>query len=92
VIFPELEALAGKPGFTGSAPGGPSRWSSERSAAWTPLKPELVVEVRYDQVTGGHFRHGTRLLRWRPDKAPRQCGFDQLESEAAPERLLAVIG
>jgi ATP-dependent DNA ligase len=86
-----LEAMASEPGFTGSAPGGPSRWSGERSTAWTPLKPELVVEVRYDQVTGGHFRHGTRLMRWRPDKSPRQCGFDQLKSEAAPERLLAEI-
>jgi ATP-dependent DNA ligase len=87
-----LQALAGEPGFTGSAPGGPSRWSDERSTAWTPLKPELVVEVRYDQVTGGRFRHGTRLMRWRPDKAPRQCGFDQLRSEAAPERLLMEMG
>jgi len=87
-----LEALAGGPGFTGAAPGGPSRWSTGRSAEWTPLKPELVVEVRYDQVTGGRFRHGTRLLRWRPDKAPRQCTCDQLKSEAAPERLLAELG
>jgi ATP-dependent DNA ligase len=86
-----LEALAGEPGFTGSAPGGPSRWSGDRSTAWTPLKPELVVEVRYDQVTGGRFRHGTSLLRWRPDKAPRQCTCEQLRSEAAPERLLAAL-
>ena len=84
-----LEALAEEPGFTGSAPGGQSRWSTGRSADWTPLKPELVVEVRYDQVTGGRFRHGTRLMRWRPDKAPRQCALEQLKSEAAPERLLA---
>ena len=88
----QLEALAGGPGFTGSAPDGPSRWSTGRSAEWTPLKPELVVEVRYDQVTGGRFRHGTRLLRWRPDKAPRQCTCEQLRSEAAPERLLAEMG
>ena len=87
-----LEALAGEPGFTGSAPGGPSRWSTGRSAEWTPLKPELVVEVRYDQVTGGRFRHGTRLMRWRPDKAPRQCTCEQLKSEAAPARLLAEMG
>jgi ATP-dependent DNA ligase len=87
-----LEALAGGPGFTGAAPGGASRWSTGRSAQWTPLKPELVVEVRYDQVTGGRFRHGTRLLRWRPDKAPRQCACDQLKAEAAPERLLAELG
>ena len=65
-------------GFTGDAPGGPSRWSTDRTAAWTPLNPELVVEVAYDQVTGGRFRHGTRLVRWRPDKAPRQCTMEQI--------------
>jgi ATP-dependent DNA ligase len=73
-----LEALREAPGFTGNAPGGPSRWSTERSGAWEPLRPELVVEVRFDHVTGDRFRHGTKLLRWRPDKAPRQCTFDQL--------------
>ena len=73
-----LEQLIEAPGFTGRAPGGPSRWSTERSGEWQPLRPELVVEVRYDQVTDGRFRHGTTLLRWRPDKAPRQCRFDQL--------------
>ena len=73
-----LEQLVAAPGFTGRAPGGPSRWSTERSGEWQPLRPELVVEVRYDQVTDGRFRHGTTLLRWRPDKAPRQCTFDQL--------------
>jgi ATP-dependent DNA ligase len=87
-----LETLAGGPGFTGDAPGGPSRWSDGRSAEWTPLKPELVVEVRYDHVTGDRFRHGTKLLRWRPDKAPRQCTFEQLRAEAAPERLIARLG
>src|SRR5262249_20691323 len=64
----QLEALVEPPGFTGSAPGGPSRWSTARSAAWSPLKPELVVEVRYDHVTGDRFRHGTGFVRWRPDK------------------------
>ena len=44
----------------------------------TPIKPKLVAEVRFDHVTGGRFRHGTSFLRWRPDKAPRQCTFDQL--------------
>lgn len=78
-----LEALAPGPGFTGSAPGGPSRWSTERSAEWTPLRHELVVEVRYDHMTGGRFRHGTKLLRWRPDKAPAQCGYDQLDNAGA---------
>jgi ATP-dependent DNA ligase len=86
-----LEALAGGAGFTGDAPGGPSRWSDGRSAEWTPLKPTLVVEVRYDHVTGDRFRHGTRLLRWRPDKAPRQCTLRQLRAEAAPEALLAKL-
>jgi len=83
----ELEALIEPPGFTGSAPGGPSRWNTERSMAWEPLKPELVVEVRYDQVTGRRFRHGTGLLRWRPDKDPRQCTFEQLAPELRPSEL-----
>jgi ATP-dependent DNA ligase len=73
-----LEALREPPGFTGRAPGGPSRWNTERSGQWEPLKPTLVVEVCFDQVTGDRFRHGTRLLRWRPDKAPRQCTFAQI--------------
>jgi ATP-dependent DNA ligase len=73
-----LEALAGPPGFTGDAPGGPSRWSDERSSQWTPLRPELVVEVSFDHVSGGRFRHGTRLLRFRPDKAPDQCRQEQI--------------
>jgi ATP-dependent DNA ligase len=83
-----LETLKGPPGFTGRAPGGPSRWSTERSGEWEPLRHELVVEVRYDHVTGDRFRHGTKLLRWRPDKAPHQCTFDQLEHEARPGKLI----
>ncbi len=73
-----LKKLRKPPGFTGDAPGGPSRWSTERSAEWEPLKPELVVEVRYDHFSGGRFRHGTKLMRWRPDKAPAQCKYDQI--------------
>lgn len=83
----KLEKLVEEPGFTGNAPGGPSRWNTERSMAWEPLKPELVVEVRYDQVTGRRFRHGTGFLRWRPDKDPRQCTFDQLAPELRPSEL-----
>jgi ATP-dependent DNA ligase len=75
----KLLKLEGGPGFTGDAPGGPSRWSTERTGAWVPLRPELVVEVAYDQVTGGRFRHGTRLVRWRPDKSPEQCTFEQIQ-------------
>jgi ATP-dependent DNA ligase len=73
-----LERLIKPPGFTGNAPGGPSRWSTKRSTEWEPLKPELVVEVEYDHFTGGRFRHGTTFVRWRPDKAPRQCTLDQV--------------
>jgi ATP-dependent DNA ligase len=87
----KLEALTGGAGFTGKAPGGPSRWTTDRTAEWTPLKPELVVEVRYDHVTGERFRHGTRLLRWRPDKAPRQCTFEQLQAEASAAPMASEI-
>lgn len=80
----KLEKLISPPGFTGDAPGAPSRWSSQRSTSWQPLKPVLVAEVLYDHVTGGRFRHGVRLLRWRPDKAPRQCTFEHLQSRYPP--------
>jgi ATP-dependent DNA ligase len=79
----KLEKLIAPPGFTGRAPGGPSRWSTERSTEWEPLKPKLVVEVEYDHFTGGRFRHGTKLLRWRPDKAPRQCKMEQVSQAGA---------
>ena len=85
----KLKALIGPPGFTGNAPGGPSRWSTERSGAWQPLKPKLVVEVCYDHFSGGRFRHGTRLLRWRPDKSPRQCLLDQVKQKKA--NLMALL-
>ena len=89
-LTPKLEKLIKPPGFTGSAPGGPSRWSTERSTAWEPLKPSIVVEVGYDHVTGDRFRHGTKFLRFRPDKAPRQCTFEQI---SRPEgRLLELLG
>ncbi len=74
----QLQALEQPPGFTGRAPGGPSRWSNGRSTDWHPLRPELVVEVQYDQVSAARFRHGTTLLRFRPDKAPAQCLLDQI--------------
>lgn len=76
----KLEPLIQPPGFTGNAPGGPSRWSTERSGEWQPLKTKLVVEVQYDHFTGGRFRHGTRFLHWRPEKKPKQCSFEQLNS------------
>ncbi|MFN2385171.1 MAG: ATP-dependent DNA ligase [Thermoanaerobaculia bacterium] len=90
-LTPQLEALVKPPGFTGNAPGGPSRWSTERSGDWKPLAPKLVAEVQYDHFTGGRFRHGTRLMRWRPDKAPRQCTMDQVarRRRKSPLELLA---
>jgi ATP-dependent DNA ligase len=87
-----LEKLIEPPGFTGNAPGGPSRWANARSMEWQPLRPELVVEVRYDQVTGRRFRHGTALLRWRPDKAPTQCTFEQLAPELRPSEIAELFG
>ena len=87
----ELEKLIEPPGFTGNAPGGPSRWATDRTAEWQPLKPTLVIEVLYDQVTAGRFRHGTRLLRRRPDKTPRQCTCDQLAHPLTPAELKQLI-
>jgi ATP-dependent DNA ligase len=80
-ITKRLEKLKRPPGFTGQKPGGPSRWSTERSSEWEPLAPKLVVEVKYDHFSGGRFRHGTSFLRWRPDKPPRRCTIAQVEQE-----------
>jgi ATP-dependent DNA ligase len=87
----KLESMVEPPGFTGQAPGGPSRWSTDRSAEWKPLRPELVVEVQYDHFTGARFRHGTKFLRWRTDKAPHQCTMRQVrfESQVPIENLVA---
>jgi len=85
----KLEALIEPPGFTGSAPGGPSRWSTERSTEWEPLATKLVVEVQYDHFSGDRFRHGTKLLRWRPDKKPEECTSRQVKKESqSPLTLL----
>ena len=83
----ELEKLVEPPGFTGKAPGCPSRWATGRSTEWQPLRPQIVVEVLYDQVTGDRFRHGTKLLRRRPDKAPKQCRMQQLRHALSPAEL-----
>jgi ATP-dependent DNA ligase len=85
-----LETLVEPPGFTGRAPGGPSRWSTERSGEWQPLRNALIVEVRYDHFSAGRFRHGTSFVRWRPDKAPAQCTFEQVQRE--PTALLDILG
>ncbi len=86
-LVKKLKPLIRPPGFTGSAPGGPSRWSTERSEQWEPLQPRLVVEVEFDHVSDGRFRHGTRLLRWRTDKSPKQCRMDQIEIKAGASVL-----
>jgi len=85
----KFEALRKPPGFTGNAPGGPSRWSTERTGEWEPVAPNVVVEVAYDHFTGGRFRHGTKILRWRSDKDPRQCTMDQVEHREG--KLLALL-
>jgi ATP-dependent DNA ligase len=85
----KLERFKGGSGFTGKAPGGPSRWSTKRSTVWVPLEPELVVEVSYDHVSSGRFRHGTSLLRWRPDKAPEQCTMEQIRQKKS--RVLELL-
>jgi ATP-dependent DNA ligase len=84
-----LRSFATDRSFTGKTPGGPSRWSTRRSPEWQPVKPKLVVEVSYDHFTGGRFRHGTSILRWRPDKKPSQCTMDQLAQKiVSPATLL----
>jgi ATP-dependent DNA ligase len=75
----KLEGLIHEPGFTGNAPGAPSRWATERSTEWKPLLPKIVVEVSFDHVSDHRFRHGTKLIRFRPDKSPRQCTMEQLD-------------
>ncbi len=77
-----LEALIEPPGFTGAAPGGPSRWSTERSTEWQPLAAKLVAEVQYDHFSGHRFRHGTKLLHWRPEKRPENCTIHQVQRES----------
>ncbi|MBI2769436.1 MAG: ATP-dependent DNA ligase [Burkholderiales bacterium] len=66
-------------------PGGKSRWSAGKDLSWEPLRPELVCEVKYDHMQGRRFRHATHFVRWRPDKPPADCGYDQLEVTTAYE-------
>jgi ATP-dependent DNA ligase len=82
-----LKPLVEAPGFTGAAPGGPSRWRRAENAQWFPVKPKIVVEVSFDHVTARRFRHAARLLRWRLDKAPAQCTMDQLINPTEPSGL-----
>ena len=79
----KLEQIRAKQSFTGNAPGAPSRWSTKRSSEWVPVRPKFVVEISYDHFSGGRFRHGTTIVRWWPDKKPRQCTLDQLKTPAS---------
>jgi ATP-dependent DNA ligase len=90
-LLKKLTPLVEPPGFTGAAPGGPSRWNAGVEKEWLPLRPQLVAEVRYDHFTNGRFRHGTKFLRWRPDKSPRQCTMAQAKQEAKVP-LLSLAG
>lgn len=83
-LVKKLAALQDGPGFTGKSPGGPSRWNNGQPSEFVSLKPKLVVEVQYDHLSNGRFRHGTKFLRWRPDKAPKQCTFEQLKVMKKP--------
>ena len=88
-LLDRLRPLHADASFDGRAPGGPSRWNRGKSTAWQPLRPELVLEVAFDQVTALRFRHGTRPLRWRPDKAPRSCDLAQIAGGDRALRLFA---
>jgi ATP-dependent DNA ligase len=91
-LTPSLERLsrsrASPKGFTGRAPDGPSRWSRGEKRAYRPLPHDLVVEVEFDHVTADRFRHGTRFVRWRPDKDPSACTLRQIHPSAGVMRLL----
>jgi ATP-dependent DNA ligase len=87
----KLEALKNDRSFTGNAPGGPSRWSTKRSSEWQPVRPKYVVEVSYDHFTGGRFRHGTSILRWRADKKPVQCTFEQVNQKIDRRLMTASV-
>jgi len=76
-IMAKTEPLMGNGGFTGRAPAGKNRWSG-RERLVVPVRPELVVEVGADHITEQHFRHGSRILRWRTDKRPEACMMEQL--------------
>jgi ATP-dependent DNA ligase len=80
----QLEPLRVEPSsdMMGRMPGGPSRWSRGRETEWESIRPELVCEVAYEKLQSGRFRHATRFIRWRPDKPPELCGFDQIASAA----------
>jgi len=72
-------------------PGAQSRWAPDKDLSWQPLRPELVAEVRYEHLLAGRFRHGARLVRFRPDRDPESCTYAQLE-QVAPAELATLFG
>jgi ATP-dependent DNA ligase len=84
------EAEPGADGEPHRRPGGQSRWSAGKDLSWEPLRPELVVQVAYDHMQGNRFRHTAQFRRWREDKRPRDCTFDQLEV-VPPQELAAIF-
>jgi ATP-dependent DNA ligase len=87
-----LEPYRGPSGFGGGrTPGEPNRWTGTRDVSWEPLRPELVCEVAFDHLQGDRFRHGATFLRWRSDKPPGECTYDQI-AEAPPAELREVFG
>lgn len=85
------DAMAHASGDHGRLPGGQSRWNATKDLSFTPLRPDLVAEVAYERVDNGRFRHSARFQRWRPDKDPAACTFDQLEV-VPPVELGSVFG
>lgn len=91
----KLEAMKGENRFEVRVPGGPSRWATEKTGEWTPVEPSLVCEVEFDYFSQGRFRHGSKFLRWRPDKKPKQCTMEQVKPEIRnqkPEELGGLFG
>ncbi|RPI25704.1 MAG: ATP-dependent DNA ligase [Actinobacteria bacterium] len=87
-LLHQFEQITAEESFGGldevRVPGGESRWSAGKDLSWVPVQPGVVVQVTYDQLTGGRFRHATRFERWRPDKDPKDCTMEQLERPEGP--------
>jgi ATP-dependent DNA ligase len=91
-LLERLSAMKVERSFTGRSPGGESRWNRGKDTGWTPVDPTLVLEVEFDHVSGERFRHGTRPIKFRPDKSPLECTMEQLQQPAATAAFtLAVV-
>ena len=80
-LLARLREIEGGPSFgSGRSPGGPSRWAQGRETSWFPVEPVLVCEVAFDRMLGGRFRHGSTFVRWREERDPKECRFDQVQA------------